>query len=504
MSSEAIDVLRRVPRSQFIFPAEWDITDDSWRPDFPGYLDLYSGEKGVAKQVSSLGKTWSITFEINDGGFQDILLQENVQLIEDLITGRCVDCMGAAIFCSSFSRAVRPPVRSRSCPDGLQQLTSGMQQKVELGNSHSVVLCRFIAQCSLYGVRFWVENPDGSYLWLQQHWKDIGANDYHNCLRLDYCVCGTPWRKRTRLFTDLHLAGQSCFCDRRHVHRKLVGWSRVHGCSWTKVAQALLGILLEQFGYYLFESGQSLYLYRQILTFAQRRKPSVRLSLGSAWQIVSKWQSLEPTNHRTPLPLAIFRAMVATAIGLGWHRWAGIVVLAFEGITRPGEALRAVRSDLLLPRDLVFESDDTIFLQIRSPKGRRRGIGAVQHTKIIDRQVAQFLDYVYGSLAKDESLYPAAPSTFRRRWDHILTLLAIPKSVDLTPASVRAGGAVRAYRQNEDLVRLMWRMRLKQADTLQHYLQEVAAISLFGDLPQISQRKILAAGSLYSFLIDGR
>ena len=152
----------------------------------------------------------------------------------------------------------------------------------------------------------------------------------------------------------------------------------------------------------------------------------------------------------------------------------------------------------------MFESDDTIFLQIRSPKGRRRGIGAVQHTKIIDRQVAQFLDYVYGSLAKDESLYPAAPSTFRRRWDHILTLLAIPKSVDLTPASVRAGGAVRAYRQNEDLVRLMWRMRLKQADTLQHYLQEVAAISLFGDLPQISQRKILAAGSLYSFLIDGR
>lgn len=605
LSSEAIDVLRRVPRSQFIFPAEWNITDDSWRPDFPGYLDLYSGEKGVAKQVSSLGKTWSITFEINDGGFQDILLQENVQLIEDLITGRCVDCMGAAIFCSSFSRAVRPPVRSRSCPDGLQELTRGMQQKVELGNSHSVVLCRFIALCSLYGVRFWVENPDGSYLWLQQHWKDVGANDYQNCLRLDYCVCGTPWRKRTRLFTDLHLAGQSCFCDRKHVHRKLVGWSRVHGCSWTKVAQAyprrlcrwvatailidtglypdrrrvdvaslakatpgrigeasdpgprrprhpraagilqhtplvepttellglktweafrqwalrdlsaesfdalirsdpLLGILLEQFGYYLYEYGQSLYLYRQILTFVQRRKPSVRLSLGSAWQIVSKWQSLEPTNHRTPLPLAIFRAMVAIAIGLGWHRWAGIVVLAFEGITRPGEALRAVRSDLLLPRDLVFESDDTIFLQIRSPKGRRRGIGAIQHTKIIDRQVAQFLDYVYGSLAKDESLYPAAPSTFRRRWDHILSLLAIPKSVDLTPASVRAGGAVRAYRQNEDLVRLMWRMRLKQADTLQHYLQEVAAISLFGDLPQISQRKILAAGSLYSFLIDGR
>ena len=605
LSLEAMEVLRRVPRSQFIFPAEWKIQDDNWRPDFPGYLDLYSGEKGVARQVSSLGKTWSITFEINDGNSQDVLLPENVRLIEDLLTLRCVDCMGAAIFCSSFSRAVRPPVRSRLHPDGLQDLSSAMQYKVELGNSHSICLSRFIALCSLYGVKFWVENPDGSFLWLQQHWRDLGANDYRNCLRLDYCACGTPWRKRTRVYTDLHLAGQSCFCDRRHVHRKLVGWSRLHGCSWTKLAQAyprrlcrwlasailidiglfperrridvaslakstpgrigeasnpgprrprqartsgalqstllvepstellglktweafrdwalrdlsaegfdslvqsdvLLGMLLEQFGFYLYESGQSLYLYRQILTFVQRRKPAVRLSLGRAWQVVSKWQSLEPTNHRTPLPLAIFRAMVALAVGLGWHRWAGILLLAFEGITRPGEALRAQRSDLLLPRDLIFESDDTVFLQIRSPKGRRRGIGAVQHTKIINRQVARFLDFVFGSLTKHESLYPAAPSTFRRRWDHILKMLHVPKSVDLTPAAVRAGGAVRAYRQNEDVVSLMWRMRLKQADTLQHYLQEVAAISLFGDLPEISQRKILAAGSLYSFLLDGK
>ena len=602
LSRAAQNVLRRVPRSQFIFPSGWTVSAD-WIPDFAGYLDLYSGVKGVAKAVARSGKLWCITFELEDGDFQDILSPQNVQLIRDLLQHHCVDCMGAAIFCCSFSRAVRPAVRSSAYPDGVPQMTGAMLLKVTLGNQHSSQLHEFVVLCMQHGIFYWVENPDGSFLWLQQHWQRLGANDYERCLRLDYCVCGTAWRKRTRFFTDLHLAGQSAFCTRDHGHRLLVGYSRLHKCSWTRVAQAyprrlcqwmsaailsdvgaverrrvdvaalakltpgrigeasnpgprrpaqrqrtsgllqrtllvepatellglktwesfkrwgvcrmnpisferliacdmILGELLEQFGFYLFDSGQSIYLFRQLLTFIQRQKPQIRTCLGKAWQVVSKWEVVEPTNHRTPLPLAIYLAIVSTALGLGWARWAGIVTLAFEGITRPGEALRAIRSDLLLPRDLIFESDDAVYLQIRSPKGRRRGLGTVQHAKILGYAIAQFLDRVFGGLKSADALYPAAPASFRRRWDYILSLLKIPTSVGLTPASLRAGGAVRAYRQNEDLGRLMWRMRLKQAETLQHYLQEVAAISILGELPESSQKRIFAAGSMYSFYLD--
>ena len=602
LSASAMTVLQKVPRPQFMFPRNWKVPSE-WVPDFPGYLDLYSGVKGIAKVVVAMGSLWAITFELLDGEEQDILLPENVALIESLIATRCVDCMGAAIFCCSFSRAVRPPVRSAMQPDGWDNLSQNMQKKVDMGNAHSRLLQRFVVKCQKQGIFVWVENPDGSFLWLQIHWRDIGANDYNNCLRLDYCVYGTAWRKRTRFYTDLHIAGQRTFCDRSHSHRRLVGWSRAHGCSWTKAAQAypkrlcrwiaqtilidigvfpkrrrvdvaalakltpgrigeaanpgprqnrrprvqgqlhtvglvepateLLGIksweafkrwclrslspeafnslsschpalgeLLEQFGYYMFDAGLSIYLYRQLLTFVQRRAPQARHHLGKAWQVIIRWEAVEPTHHRTPLPLAIYRAMVATALGLGWLRWAGIVVLAFEGITRPGEALHAIRSDLLLPRDLIFESDDSVYLQIRSPKGRRRGIGAVQHSKITGLAIAKMLDRAYGNLRGSEQLYPAAPSTFRKRWDHILRLLHIPVSVGFTPASLRAGGAVSAYRQNEDLGRLMWRMRIRQAETLQHYIQEVAAVSIFGELPQISQRRILAAGSMYSFYLD--
>ena len=81
-------------------------------------------------------------------------------------------------------------------------------------------------------------------------------------------------------------------------------------------------------------------------------RPEIRPHLGMVWQLVSKWELQEPVSHRVPLPAAIYRAMVSLSILWSWFHVAGILVLAFEGICRPGETLRASRCDLLLPCDL--------------------------------------------------------------------------------------------------------------------------------------------------------
>ena len=69
-----------------------------------------------------LSDVWAITFEVQDDENQDVLLPQNKLLIEQLIRVGAVFAIGAAIFCHSFSRAVRPPVRSSSEPYGLTQL----------------------------------------------------------------------------------------------------------------------------------------------------------------------------------------------------------------------------------------------------------------------------------------------------------------------------------------------------------------------------------------------
>ena len=77
-------LLSQVPRHQFVTPRRWQAGKD-WVPSSPGFLDLYSGAKGVARSLAELGNCWVITFELDDGAEQDVLKEENRQLIEMLL-----------------------------------------------------------------------------------------------------------------------------------------------------------------------------------------------------------------------------------------------------------------------------------------------------------------------------------------------------------------------------------------------------------------------------------
>ena len=142
----------------------------------------------------------------------------------------------------------------------------------------------------------------------------------------------------------------------------------------------------------------------------------------------------------------------------------------------------------MLPADLFLE-DQICFLQICKPKSGKRGLGSMQHSKI----TISLCQLVYGASRSDEPLYAAAPSTFRRRWDAILKALGIPVSLQFTPASLRGGGAVHKYRAGATITDVMWALRLKHVDTLQHYLQEVTASLSLASLPEDCKKKASTA-----------
>ena len=49
------------------------------------------------------------------------------------------------------------------------------------------------------------------------------------------------------------------------------------------------------------------------------------------------WEEMEPTEHRVPTPLALFFAIISVALTWEWPRFAAVVALAFNGISRSGE-----------------------------------------------------------------------------------------------------------------------------------------------------------------------
>ena len=76
----------------------------------------------------------------------------------------------------------------------------------------------------------------------------------------------------------------------------------------------LLVELLTGFAQELYDAGTPLHYYRQLLAFAQPEFPASRPFMKRAWEFVTRWESLEPLQHRPPLPEPVLKAMVCLAL----------------------------------------------------------------------------------------------------------------------------------------------------------------------------------------------
>lgn len=155
---EAKELLSKFPGTQFIQPGGRR-GDKDFTPCRKGFLDLYSGKCGVAKQLATRHNVWVLTFDVEHGPGQNLLDQELQQRLLEMIEKGCFLGVGAAPECGSFSRAVRPPVRSREHPEGLTHITSNMAEKVGRGNKHAAFTLLVLTLCYTLDLAYWLENP---------------------------------------------------------------------------------------------------------------------------------------------------------------------------------------------------------------------------------------------------------------------------------------------------------------------------------------------------------
>ncbi len=230
---------------------------------------------------------------------------------------------------------------------------------------------------------------------------------------------------------------------------------------------------------------------------SQRRAPTMRPYVQLCWELASRWENMEPVVHRVPIPLPIVQAMVAVAWNLGWKRWSAITMICFSGIARLGEVLKCKRSDLLLPSDLLEEHRGCAFVVLWESKTSSRHPARVQHLRLNEATSINLLEQVYGRSSSAESLYQGSPSTYRNRWNSLLSMLQIPASCRLTPGGLRGGGAVEAYRSGVGINDIQWRMRVRSQQTLESYIQEVAAISVLSELEPCSLHSVRCASQFF-------
>lgn len=267
----------------------------------------------------------------------------------------------------------------------------------------------------------------------------------------------------------------------------------------------LLAQVLKEYGCHLYGEGRSLFVYRHLVVYTQQSFVEAKPYLQCCWDLITKWEIVEPSTHRVPIPEAVAKAIIACAIlCMGWRQFASVVGISFFGISRPGEPLKAERRHLILPSDLLQEDCRTAYVRIENPKSRRRGLGKVQHLCIEMPSFVKFLEEVYHGFDRHEPLLRWCASAFRRRWDAIIAALRIPPTAQLTPGGLRGGGCVSSFQKGTGIPLLLWRMRLRQQQTLENYLQEAVAESVLPGLPSSTRDRIAALASLFEVLLTMR
>lgn len=316
-----------------------------------------------------------------------------------------------------------------------------------------------------------------------------------------------PRPRRPRPELDLEevqlLSSQTLFIQQR-ARNLFASWlqSELSSAAWASVSQepALWAIFLRAFGRHLYMAQQPLYIFRHLVVYYQRNHSSYPGPLSDAWDLIARWERVQPVEHRTPMPKLLFDAMICLAWMWGWKRFAMVSLLAFHGKLRISEPLRACRQDLLLPDDTGAEIQ-VAFLNIEKSKTSFRGKSIVQHTKVSDDLTLFVASQVVANLHAGDRLYPATPSTYRRRWDRLLQALEVSKSWRLTPGTLRAGGAIHAYHSGTPITEILWLMRLKHLNTLESYLQSVAAMNILLKLPDAVRNRIRSFSSLLPILL---
>ena len=272
--------------------------------------------------------------------------------------------------------------------------------------------------------------------------------------------------------------------------------------TWVGRAPSTFVAALIAYGNFCFAEGFSLHYYKQLLAHIQRQFYNVKAVMTPAWELVTRWQSIEPVVHRVSLPEPLLQAGISLALLWGWKRWAAVTMYCFYAISRVGEVLKAKRAEALTPRDILFEQN-ILFLKVLAPKSRNRG-PRVQYSSTDNPAAVSFVSGVWDELMPDEALFPGSASSYRSRWDKIFSRLGVDKSMGLTPGSLRGGSAVSADRAGVQIADILWKMRLAHQKTLSFYLQEVSASSVLPSLSFAARERIQLLRSLLPVLLQSQ
>jgi hypothetical protein len=171
----------------------------------------------------------------------------------------------------------------------------------------------------------------------------------------------------------------------------------------------------------------------------------------------------------------------------------------FWGMLRPGEWFCLKRSDIMLPFVHRLLTDNyKVLLSLYRPKNQKQ-MGKSQVSIIENKVCVRWLIWFCEDVDADERLSTISFQRFRVMLKILLRYLELSDDL-ITPASFRAGAATEAFKKGIELSRIRLMGRWRTITSLDHYVQEAAAVMVSMQLPSDVLNSLHALLSRVRFL----
>ena len=147
---------------------------------------------------------------------------------------------------------------------------------------------------------------------------------------------------------------------------------------------------------------------------------------------------------------------------------------------------------------MVLGEEGCLAVCIENPKTKRVG-GRIQHVVIRDLSTISWVQWLVGDLPDDVPLFTLSGPVLRRRFQDLVSATGM-EGLKFTPAGLRASGATYLYVGGISVNRLRLVGRWRVVSSLEHYVQEAAAVQLLQRLPPVARSAAALVSAFWQYL----
>lgn len=216
---------------------------------------------------------------------------------------------------------------------------------------------------------------------------------------------------------------------------------------------------------YIFFEGEAKGLASDGLASLQYHLPQSAGHLRMSWKLVRTWQKIEPPTRVIPISPMLARAFAGACVLVGKIAEAAAILMAFDGLLRPGEMY------MILAKDITFYRSKAVLTLRDTKTGKRKGAGEMV---VINSSLANhWLRMACKNKSRNDPLLLDGAPAFRLLFKNLVSHFGLQGLYAV--GSLRRGGATWDFLLHQSMERTLLRGRWTSTSSARIYLQDSVA-----------------------------